>query len=234
MFITELDTFVKKFHQLWNDGITAHLNLDTHAGYAWVGLCVRLGHVPGPLHGQSRSFHQEDPRKESHSRQRRRARRSAAKQARTTKTEAVEVEEVVEEITKEQTVEDNAVDEIAEHAIDDLAVKANHVVEVIDEFCTNEEFNGNFLGDDNSVRFRIIVKDTQDIDAFKSKVRKSLLTKDVDVLNQYFEVLGYEKLKDQSKFYLKIKNDIQAIEAVKNLKSENILMRKIPSKKPNS
>ena len=173
MFITELDTFVKKFHQLWNDGISAHLDLDTHAGDAWVGLRVRLGQVSGPIHGQARSFHIEVPRKKSPSRQRCRARRAAAKQARTTNTEAVEVEEVVEETTKEQTVEDNAVDEIAEHAIDDLAVKTNHVVEVIDEICTNEEFNGNFLGDDNSVRFRIIVKDTQDIDAFKSKVGKA-------------------------------------------------------------
>ena len=51
---TELDTFVKKFHQLWHDGITAHLDLDTHAGDAWVGLRVRLGQVPGPVHSPSR------------------------------------------------------------------------------------------------------------------------------------------------------------------------------------
>ena len=50
MFVTELDTFVKKFHQLWNDGFTAHLDLDTQAGNAWVGLRVQLGQVPGPPH----------------------------------------------------------------------------------------------------------------------------------------------------------------------------------------
>ena len=38
MFVSELDTFVKKFHQLWNDGFTAHLDLDTRAENAWVGL----------------------------------------------------------------------------------------------------------------------------------------------------------------------------------------------------
>ena len=235
MFITEVDTFVKKFHQLWNDGMSAHLDLDTHAGDAWVGLRVRLGHVPGPLHGQAQSFYQEEvPRKESPSRQRRRARRAAAKKASTTITEAVEAEEVVIETTGEQTAADDAVDEVVEHATDGLAVKANHVDDVMDEFCSNEEFNGNFLSDENSVSFRIIIMDTKDIEVFKCKVRQSFLSKDVNLLNQYFEVSGHEKLKDQTKFYLKIKNDVKAIEAVKNLKSENILMmRTIQIKKPN-
>ena len=52
MLVTELDTFVHKFHQLWNAGYNAHLDLDTRAGVAWVGLRVQLGHVPGPLHHQ--------------------------------------------------------------------------------------------------------------------------------------------------------------------------------------
>ena len=30
MFVTELDSFVYKFHQLWNAGHSAHLDLDTH------------------------------------------------------------------------------------------------------------------------------------------------------------------------------------------------------------
>ena len=34
MFITELDTFVRKFHQLRDDGVTGHLDVDTHAGVA--------------------------------------------------------------------------------------------------------------------------------------------------------------------------------------------------------
>ena len=210
MFITEVDTFVKKFHQLWNDGISAHLDLDTHAGDAWVGLRVRLGQVSGPIHGQAQSFHQEEvPRKESPSRQRRRARRAAAKKASKTITEAVEAEVVVIETTGEQTAADDAVDEVVEHATDGLAVKANHVDDVLDEFCSNEEFNGNFLSDENSVSF---------------------LTKDVDLLNQYFEVSGYEKLKDQTKFYLKIKNDVKAIEALRTQKSENIFYEKATNK----
>jgi hypothetical protein len=120
---------------------------------------------------------------------------------------------------------------VAEHTDDDLAVEEN---QVIDGFCSNTEFNGNFLSDENSVSFRIIIMDTKDIEVFKCKVRQSFLSKDVNLLNQYFEVSGHEKLKDQTKFYLKIKNDVKAIEAVKNLKSENILMmRTIQIKKPN-
>ena len=74
---TELDTFIKKFHQLWNDGHTAHLDLDTCAGQAWVGLRVQLGHAPGPLHHQQLfNF----PKKSlSPSRQRRCERRAAAR-----------------------------------------------------------------------------------------------------------------------------------------------------------
>ena len=227
MCITELDTFVKKFHQLWNDGVTAHLDLDTHAGDAWVGLRVRLGQVPGPLHYQVHPFHQEVPRKESPSRQRRRARRAAAKQAnveKATDTEAEEANEVAKETTSEQTV---AVDAIVEHA-------ANHVDQVSDEFCSNAEYE-NILSDENSECYRFVVTDTNsDIEVFKNKVRQSFLSTDVDLLNQHFEISGYEKLVNQSKFYLKIKNEKKAIEAIKNLKSETIFMRKIPIKKPNS
>ena len=50
MYVKELDSLVKKFHQLWNDGLAAHLDLDTQAANAWVGLHIQLGHVPGPLH----------------------------------------------------------------------------------------------------------------------------------------------------------------------------------------
>ena len=232
--IRELDTFVKKFHQLWHDGITAHLDLDTHAGDAWVGLRVRLGQVPGPLHQQPHSFQHEVKRKESPSRQRRRARRAAARLASRTNTEAAEAEEVVKETNGERTVAEDAVDEIAEHPADDLAEKANDVHEITDEFCSNEDFNENFLSDENSVKFRIIVEDTKDIEDFKSKVRQSFLTNAVDHLNQVFEVSGYEKLKDQQKFYFKIKDDVKAIESLRSLKSERILMRKLPAKKPNS
>ena len=78
MAVTEVDTFVRKFHQLWKAGLTAHLDLDTHAGNAWVGLRVQLGHVPpGPLHQQE---HPQVFRKVSPSRLRRRERRLATRE----------------------------------------------------------------------------------------------------------------------------------------------------------
>ena len=49
MVAREFDSFIQKFHQLWSAGFSAHLDLDTHAGVAWVGLRVQLGH-PGHLY----------------------------------------------------------------------------------------------------------------------------------------------------------------------------------------
>jgi hypothetical protein len=81
MYVTELDTFIQKFHQLWNSGHTAHLDLETCAGKAWVGLRVQLGHGPGPPHEQLHHppFHHPKQR-DSPSRMRRRARRAANRQ----------------------------------------------------------------------------------------------------------------------------------------------------------
>ena len=81
MSVTELDNFIQKFHQLWKAGHIAHLDVDTCAGKAWVGLRVQLGHAPGPPHHQLRPppFSHVHRRKDTPSRQRRRARRTAAR-----------------------------------------------------------------------------------------------------------------------------------------------------------
>ena len=71
-----MDFFISKFKQLWKSGVGAHLDVDTHAGQAWIGLRVRRGHPTGPqIH-----YHREKPRDGPPSRQRRRARRAAARQ----------------------------------------------------------------------------------------------------------------------------------------------------------
>merc|ERR1712155_28598 len=54
MFHTELNNFIVKFHQLWQAGFNAHLNVDSHAGHAWCGLRVDLGPAPGPQQHQVR------------------------------------------------------------------------------------------------------------------------------------------------------------------------------------
>ena len=80
MPITEIDTFVRKFHQLWTAGLNAHLDLDCHAGVACVGLRLQLGHAPGPPHHETRTHPPQNHRKYfSPSYQRRRERRSAAR-----------------------------------------------------------------------------------------------------------------------------------------------------------
>ena len=44
----KLHYFINMFHQLWKAGDTAHLDLDTHAGQAWIGLRTPLGHFGQP------------------------------------------------------------------------------------------------------------------------------------------------------------------------------------------
>ena len=234
--MTEVETFVKRFHQLWNDGVTAHLDFETRVREAWVGLRVHLGgQVPGPLHRPVHPFQQEVPRKESPSRQRRRDRRAAARQAndvRATDTEAEEANEVVQQTTEEQAVAENAADAALEQTAEEPAVELC-VDQVIDEFCSNADYIENILSEENSVSYRFILKDIADIEVFKIKVRQSFLATDVDILKQHFEISGLENLPDQLKFYLKIIDDKKATEAILNLKAdENILMRKIPKKKP--
>ena len=75
---SEMDTFIHKFKQLWKSGQEAHLDLDTKGGQAWVGLRLRLGHAPGPLH-QQENFHLHQRTRNSPSRLCRRTRRAAEK-----------------------------------------------------------------------------------------------------------------------------------------------------------
>ena len=72
----QLHSFIFKFKQLWKAGITAHLNLDTHAGQAWVGLRVQLGQVQQPP-----QHHQPYRQHRSPSYYRRQNRRQAARGA---------------------------------------------------------------------------------------------------------------------------------------------------------
>ena len=87
MNVMEIQSFIFKFHQLWKAGVTAHLNLDTQAGKAWVGLRVELGQFD-QVPAQTRS--QRSP-----SYFRRQERRKAAKAADVTVADTVE-ENVVE------------------------------------------------------------------------------------------------------------------------------------------
>ena len=82
----KLNTFINIFHHLWNSGDTAHLDLNTHAGQAWVGIRTPLGYP-----GQNQQYQQQTPKYHQYSKPspnqrspsyfRRKQRRQAAKAA---------------------------------------------------------------------------------------------------------------------------------------------------------
>jgi hypothetical protein len=144
MFATELDTFVQKFHQLWNNGYVAHLDVDTCAGKAWVGLRVDLGHVPGPLHHrQPHPAYHNRKKVDSPSRQRRRAARAVAR-AQLVNAEQESDPETVEETgpTKdvEETLSDTATatETVGSEAVDEIV---NESDDKLDEIEVDKEFN---------------------------------------------------------------------------------------------
>jgi hypothetical protein len=115
MFVTELDTFVQKFQQLWNAGLTAHLDLDTRDGYAWVSLHLQLGHVPGPLHPQPVHV-------PGGARLRRKQKRSAARK---------QAEEAAK--TADKAVKSGKAEEAPKKV----------TIDIIDEFCDDKAYDSN-------------------------------------------------------------------------------------------
>ena len=102
MFDSELQSFLWKFHQLRKSGVTAHLDVDTHAGQAWVGLRVMLG----PIQHQPSS----SQRHRSPSYFRRQERRRAARQSsdESDKVVAEDAPTEVNEVIRKPTIEKNA------------------------------------------------------------------------------------------------------------------------------
>ena len=134
MLSSELDSFVLKFKSLWYSGIDAHLDVETHAGQAWVGLRVGLGHPPGlPQPYLLR-------KKDSPSKQRRRARRAEVRKLAADEA-AVKASENVE--TPKEATKDNLV--IVTKEVNDIkaveeTAETKCTGEVIDEFCRNAEY----------------------------------------------------------------------------------------------
>ena len=141
---TELDTFVKKFKELWKAGIGAHLDVDTFAGEAWVGLRVRLGHAPGPPHHQ---VHQQATLKSRNgpSQQRRRERRAQERnQAEAEEASKVVAEKVIDEnetdsveAEKEESVCE-VTEEVAGDKVNELGSNAGDEVQFSCELCESK------------------------------------------------------------------------------------------------
>ena len=56
----KLHSFINTFHQLWKAGETAHLDLNTHAGQAWIGIRTPLGYY-GQTHQHNHNIPQTHP-----------------------------------------------------------------------------------------------------------------------------------------------------------------------------
>ena len=160
----ELNKFVWKFKTLWNSGFDAHLDLDCHAGEAWIGLRLRLGDAGGvqqhPLHG-----------KDSPAKQRRRERRAAERQSKS-KEESVKVEKTVYDNTEEVN--------ILEESVKDVERVAGELIENIDDLNLNssndlkEEVNDNL--NESVIEIRNYTNDSGGVDNLVDE-----LLKDVDV-----------------------------------------------------
>ena len=95
MLVCELDTFVQKFNQLWRAGHSAHLDIDTHAGKAWIGLRLQLGQAPGSAHEQFPSPPAPNYRGPAYRRRQERRRQSACDRVQATAAEEVVVDEAL-------------------------------------------------------------------------------------------------------------------------------------------
>ena len=114
----ELNSFIGKFKQLLKAGYTAHLDLDSNAGQAWVGLRLQLGN------GRSKQAYQF-PNKESKcsARDRRRAKRAFSRKS---SSASLSNPSVVEVENSKETAADNII--TTEEVVEDLSLKLSHNV----------------------------------------------------------------------------------------------------------
>ena len=88
----EINSFVQNFKNLWKAGFTAHLDLDTQGGQAWVGLRLHLGAAQVPFHQHDRKYQQKS--KNSPAKEQRCNRREALRKS----TSQVNQDDVTEEV----------------------------------------------------------------------------------------------------------------------------------------
>ena len=178
----------------------------------WVGICVQLGQKPGPHH---HPHIPPQPRRtrDGPSRQRRRARRAAARQE--------HAEEAIEE--NEETNENEA--EEAVYVEENEAAEVEINTEVTDEFCPDTDYSVDDLNEENSVTFRFVINDTaenESLVAFESLVKQNFFNTKVEAKDQLYVISGHEHHKNQTKLYIKVKNNPEVLTAVWKMKSETI------------
>jgi hypothetical protein len=154
--------------------------MECHAGQAWVGIRVQLGHEAGLQIPKNRN-------KNTPSRQRRRARRASARGEQDRHAEEVVGQD--HHLAEEPHETDQPCqNEAAKAGKCGKAGECGKAVEVIpvtpvDKFCSNEEFDGNILSDENSVT------ESKEIFSFKSDFAEEDIEKCLD------EILKTTKIK---------------------------------------
>ena len=128
--MSELDTFVLKFKQLWRCGHEAQLNVEAKNGKAWVDMRLCLDDEPGPLHDPFKL----SKFKISPSRERRKIRREAARRENSKKESDMTI--VTEEATNDLT--EDKIDVVAVEAIERSPKKVNPA-ESVDEVNSVDE-----------------------------------------------------------------------------------------------
>ena len=240
MVVNEIDSLIQKFHQLWSAGVSAHLDLDTHAGEAWVGLRVRLGPSPAPghLHHHFKPFQKH----ESPSRQRRRARRDAARRAKAE-------ESAVQVVTAKDA--EKVSSGVTESVAKEVVKKAFHVVDVV---CSDVDYSVNNLCDEVAEDFvdelyseeeytkqaKEYLETFEVIQHDSGKSESEILSKTKNFLNQTFKfcnvkredrdfkVVTSEKFEGGLKITLQVKNIPEVIQSVEGLKTLNTEVWKLP------
>ena len=206
MVVKELDSFMQKFHQLWSAGVSAHLDLETHGGRAWVGLRVQLGHAPGHLHHNLRPHIPQPSQKSvSPSRQHRRVRREAARKAKAEETankETAEQTVIVEDtekagkLNKAAEIHENDHSDQNDKTITDTAEEAAvQDIRIDDELCPDEEFDVAKPSDEKSictVDFYPIKYKLDRLEEFRGKIEDYFRNRK-DVIKQVIkcEVVNY-------------------------------------------
>ena len=232
---SELDSFYFKFKNLLFAEKDATLTLKSKAGRAQVTLCVDLGHVlsrPGPhLPHDARSGTSRSRRRE----QRAEARRLVAAEAeKVDKSTATDITEEV--ISVEKPVEaEECLDATLKVAGNVDATEKCNIGEVIDEVCSNEQYETKVakseeefleyfkvLDIDSKKPEEEIVKDI--LKTLDSKLKKAKFKEP----NEVYKFIKSGKCNGNVKLFVKAKNIPGVLSIITNLSSKNIEVTKMP------
>ena len=176
MATEEIDKFVRKFKDLWKLGFDAHLDVDAHAGEAWVGLRVRIGRAQGVPYPKSEGS--------SPARERRRVRRAAVRK------------EQSDRIVKEEELEESDESFVTE----EVAVQINDIVQLTQE--NGEADENSATTEEVAAKIEIVCQEAET--AGKEEVEnvneyKDVVAEEADKMTEKAKIVD-EKIKKEEDF----------------------------------